>query len=480
MPRQSLQLSARQRLQQSLSPLQVRYFKMLEMSEARVEDEVRRELDENPALEIADRTSDSELTSDSFGETAEEMQLADYRSEDDIPAYRFEARNHSADDRHFEPVAVESEGTLLDSLRSQLALTGLEDADMAIGNYIIGNIDDNGYLTRTPDIMADDLAMISGADITPADVRRVLDIVRGLEPAGIGAIDLRECLLLQLRRMQPTAAVDAAREIVAHYFDLFSKKHYDHIIAATSMSRETLRNAIDTIRTLNPKPGGELGGDPAADRLRHISPDFAVETDPDGQITVSLLSNTPELAVERTFAADGSVNPDIRRRESPDTDAFIRRQRDSAQDFIRILKMRSETLMRVMTAITSLQRRFFLTGNEADIRPMILKDVSAVTGDDQSVISRATAGKYVTTPWGIFPLKHFFNERFSADDPDTSSREIHAALKSIIDNEDRSRPLSDDAISSALASRGFDVARRTVTKYREQLGYPVARLRREI
>ena len=197
MPRQGLHLSTEQRLQQTLSPQQVRYFKILEMPEARVEEEVRRELDENPALEVAGST-DTDNIAETFGETAEEMQLADYRNEDDIPAYRLEARNHSADDRRFEPVAVENEGSLMDWLRSQLAMAGLDEAETAIGNYIIGNIDDNGYLTRTPDVMADDLTMVTGADISAADVRRVLDTIRGFDPAGVGAIDLRECLLLQL------------------------------------------------------------------------------------------------------------------------------------------------------------------------------------------------------------------------------------------------------------------------------------------
>ncbi len=477
MPRQGLHLSTEQRLQQTLSPQQVRYFKILEMPEARVEEEVRRELDENPALEVAGST-DTDNIAETFGETAEEMQLADYRNEDDIPAYRLEARNHSADDRRFEPVAVENEGSLMDWLRSQLAMAGLDEAETAIGNYIIGNIDDNGYLTRTPDVMADDLTMVTGADISAADVRRVLDTIRGFDPAGVGAIDLRECLLLQLRRRRQSAVNDAAIEIVGHYFDLFSKKHYDRIVSATGMSMDTLREAIETIRSLNPKPGGEVGDDQSQERLRQVTPDFSVEPDPEGGLTVTLLSNLPELAVEKTFAADAPISTE--RRQHDDANAFIRRQRDDAQGFIRILKMRSQTLTRVMTAIVKLQRQFFLTGNDADLRPMILKDVSAITGDDQSVVSRATAGKYVATPWGIFPLKHFFNERFSAGDPATSSRGILAALRTLIESEDRSHPLSDEALSQELGKLGFDVARRTVTKYREQLGQPVARLRREI
>ena len=271
---------------------------------------------------------------------------------------------------------------------------------------------------------------------------------------------------------------DAAIEIVGHYFDLFSKKHYDRIVSATGMSMDTLREAIETIRSLNPKPGGEVGDDQSQERLRQVTPDFSVEPDPEGGLTVTLLSNLPELAVEKTFAADAPISTE--RRQHDDANAFIRRQRDDAQGFIRILKMRSQTLTRVMTAIVKLQRQFFLTGNDADLRPMILKDVSAITGDDQSVVSRATAGKYVATPWGIFPLKHFFNERFSAGDPATSSRGILAALRTLIESEDRSHPLSDEALSQELGKLGFDVARRTVTKYREQLGQPVARLRREI
>ena len=347
---------------------------------------MRRELDENPALEVAGST-DTDNIAETFGETAEEMQLADYRNEDDIPAYRLEARNHSADDRRFEPVAVENEGSLMDWLRSQLAMAGLDEAETAIGNYIIGNIDDNGYLTRTPDVMADDLTMVTGADISAADVRRVLDTIRGFDPAGVGAIDLRECLLLQLRRRRQSAVNDAAIEIVGHYFDLFSKKHYDRIVSATGMSMDTLREAIETIRSLNPKPGGEVGDDQSQERLRQVTPDFSVEPDPEGGLTVTLLSNLPELAVEKTFAADAPISTE--RRQHDDANAFIRRQRDDAQGFIRILKMRSQTLTRVMTAIVKLQRQFFLTGNDADLRPMILKDVSAITGDDQSVVSRA-------------------------------------------------------------------------------------------
>ena len=476
MPQQKLHLSNEQRLQQTLSPLQVRYFKMLEMSDARMEEEVRRALDENPALEVKDA---DDAPADTFEESAEQMQLADYRNEDDIPSYRLEARNHSVNDRYFEPTAVEADGSLMDVLSDQLSLTDLSETDKAIGRYIIGNIDDNGYLTRTPDVLADDITMAGGVEVSPAQVRRVLETIRSLDPAGVGAYDLRDCLLLQLKRREPTPEVMAAREITGHYFDLFSKKHYDKIESATGLSREQLRDAVAIIRSLNPKPGSEIGGGSDDDRLRHVTPDFAVEADPNDNLTVTLLSNIPELSIEKTFDHDTTVAAKPTRGQS-EADTFIRHKRDEAQGFIRIVKMRNDTLFRVMSAIVKLQRPFFLSGNEAAIKPMILKDVSALTGDDQSVISRATSGKYVSTPWGIFPLKHFFNEKFSSEAPNTSSREILTELKALIDAENPRKPLSDEALSQALAKKGYDVARRTVTKYREQLSIPVARLRREL
>lgn len=496
MPRNTLRLTTDQRLTQKLSPMQLRYFRILEMPETRVEEEVRRELDANPALEVAENApaTGADDPADTaapgidgedgpaFDETAEEMQLADYRTEDDVPAYRLEARNHQGGDRYAEPMAVAPESTLMDTLLDQLALAGLSETDEAIGRYIIGNIDDNGYLTRTPDVMADDMSAVAGRDIEPADVRRVLATVRTFDPAGVGAVDLRECLLLQLRRMPPSPAADNAREIITHYFDLFSKKHYQRLMATAGIDRDSLNGAIDLIRTLNPKPGSDYGNDDATYRLTHVTPDFSVEPGPEGDLTVTLLSNIPELSVERTFAAGAAPAVAGRRRErhAEAADAFIRRQRDEAQEFITILRNRAATLDRIMTAIVSIQRRFFTTGSEADLRPMILKDISNLTGDDPSTVSRATANKYVSTPWGIFPLKYFFNEQFSADDPETSSRAIIAALREIIDGEDRSHPLSDAALAARLAERGLNVARRTVTKYREQLDIPVARLRRDI
>ncbi len=463
--------------------MQVKFVRMLEMTGPEVEDEVRRAIDENPALEAGpddDRQPASTDPDDGdFNESAEQMQLADYSSDDDIPSYRLEARNHSADDTYFEPMAVADGETLIESLNSQIAQTGLNADDREIASYIIGNLDDNGYLTRDLQAIADDIAMQLGLDFDITRLKAVWQAVRQLDPPGIAAVDLRDSLLLQLRRRSQSPQRDLAIEIIGDYFDLFSKKHFDRIISLTGTDQDSLRKAIDLIRQLNPKPGSGLSASSGDDKARHINPDFSVEADGDS-ITVTLLNNIPDLQIEATFAADTPVTiPDASQRHRREAALFIRQKRDEAASFIKILKMRQETLYRVMLAIVKIQRRFFLSDDPADIRPMILKDVAALTGYDLSVISRATAAKYVMTQRGVYPLKMFFNERPKEDD-DTSSRQIIAALQAIIAAENKRRPLSDDAITKALKDKGFDIARRTVTKYRERVGIPVARLRKEM
>lgn len=472
----SLKLSLGQKLQQKLSPLQIRYGRVLEMNAPEIEEEVRQELDDNPALAVADAQQD-DFSDETFNESAEQLQMADYRDEDDIPSYRLEARNHSVNDVYREPVAVAGGNTLMEHLSSQLAEMGLGVTDLRIADYIVGNIDDNGYLTRTLPAIIDDLAINQGLDVADEDVRRMYNTVRSLDPAGVGAIDLRDCLLLQLKRRRATPDVKVAREIVSDYFDLFSLKHYDRLISSLGVTRQQLQEAVDVIRTLDPKPGSVYADAAVDDRVRHIIPDFSVEVDGDS-ITLTLLNNIPELCIEETFAAaddNRSVTP--REREAA---AFVRRKRDEASDFIAMLKLRQSTLYSVMSAIVKIQRDFFLTDDETKLRPMRLRDIGAVTGLDLSVISRAAAGKYVTTPGGVYPLKFFFNDSAGSDDEDASVRKIIAEIKDIVDNEDHARPLSDDAITTELRERGYDIARRTVAKYRERLGYPVARLRKEV
>lgn len=309
------------------------------------------------------------------------------------------------------------------------------------------------------------------------EMRSALDTLRRLDPAGVGASDLRDCLLLQLRRLDPQQDVADATEIITHYFDLFAGMKMDRLMTAASLSESRLKAAIDLIRTLNPKPGATFEGSDSEAEIRaaHITPDFYVETDGD-RLLLSMPDNLPHLAIEQSFDVDNiEISPRMPRRDA-DALAFLKSRRDSAADFIKAIGMRRETLWRVMTAIMRHQRDFFLTDDELKLRPMILKDIAAATGYDISVVSRATQGKYVATAGGVYPLKFFFNERPKSDS-DASSLEIMAALRHLVDQENKRSPLSDEALTAALKAQGYDIARRTVAKYREKAGIPVARLR---
>lgn len=463
---------------QRLTPMQVQFVRMLEMTGPELEGEVNRALDEMPALEIAENqgvTPDN----DGFNETAEQVQLADYGNDDDIPSYMLDARNRSVNDTYYTPVAVNDELTLAEDLSRQLSELPLSPRQLTIANYIIGNLDSNGYLKRTPEAIADDITFTESVETEAAEVSKVIDIIRTLDPAGVGAVDLRDCLLLQLNRRQPTVEVITAREIITHYFDLFSKKHFDRLADLLGIDTERLTAAVDIISRLNPKPGNQLNDSAIEHSGRQIVPELQVEIDSDNNLTISLLNNIPDLALSRSFSLDTPVSATLTPRQRTDAATFIRTRRDEAQAFIKTLQMRQSTLLNVMTAIASLQRDFFLTGDETRLHPMILKDVAAVTGYDLSVISRATASKYVLAPSGIYPLKFFFNERPKADD-DVTSHQIIDAIKTIISQEDKRSPLPDETIAAMLSEKGFNIARRTVAKYRERLGLPVARLRKTI
>lgn len=474
--KENLRLIMDQRQQMTLAPMQLQFVRLLEMNGAEAEDEVNRALDDNPALEAVD---DADLNRDQneFGETSEQLQMADYRSEEDIPSYRLGVSNRSSDDAGYEPVAVARGDSLYEYLLGQLSEDGsLDGRQMEIARFIVGNIDGNGYLERTPGALVDDLAIQEGLDVTRDEVKLVLDVVRSLEPAGVGAIDLRDSLLLQLRRRSESPAVVLATDIVENYFDLFSLKHFDRIASLTGATGDQLREAMNAIRSLNPKPGALISGDDD-DRTRHITPDFYVESDGE-RLTLTMLSHIPRLQIEQSFAAD----TEVARRKSAAADAanaFIRQKRDEAAMFIKVVEMRRQTLYRVMSAIMQWQREFFLTGDRMRLRPMVLKDISAVTGDDLSVISRATAGKYVATPQGVFSLKSLFNERRSQTD-DVSAEAVMQRIREIVDAEDKHHPLSDADITARLTDEGMDIARRTVAKYRERLGIPVGRLRRKL
>lgn len=497
----TLSLTTELKQQQRLTPLQVQFVRMLEMTGPEMEDEVQRALDEMPALEAAENDADhlTQTTEDGglFTESDRDMQRADFRSEDDVPDYLVHTRTSAAtslgeyldnepttprrnfdNDIYTEPAAPSSGETLIDTLSTQLAEMTLAEDETRIASYIIGSIDDNGYMTRPISSLADDLAINEGIDATTEQIERMWETVRTMDPPGVGAVNLRDCLLLQIKRLPRSAESITAREIIEKHFDLFTKKHFDKIASATGISRQSLDNALALIARLNPKPGSALASSGMEERIRHITPDFAVEVDAEERLTLTLLNRVPELRVEATFENEEIV-PDGNDKRLEEARLFIRRKRDDARNFIKIVSLRQETLFNVMSAIVKLQHRFFITEEDEDIRPMVLRDIAALTGYNLSVISRATQGKYVATVRGLYPLKKFFNEKLRDNDDNVTTNRIIAEIRNAIAAEDQLHPLSDREITARLAEAGFDIARRTVAKYRENLGFPVARLRKK-
>ena len=485
MNKESLHLTQEQRLQQRLSPQQVQFVRLLGMNRTEMEDEVRHEVLDNPAIEIADSddSSDGEVPADEMttdNNVTPDSADPEDEPEDDVPAYRLNISNRSADDKVYEPI-ITNESTLVDYLSEQISEHDLSEKQQTIADYIIGNIDDNGYLTRSVEAISDDIVFQMGIEVDEDEIQSVLQMIRDLDPAGIGAKDLRDCLLLQLERLPGSDDNLLAYKIIDCYFPEFSKKHYDRIITALKTDKEGFRRALEVILSLNPKPGSLYGGGDNS-KAQHIIPDFSVEVDGDN-ITLTLLNNIPELQIEESFQAmydDISVKR-VRNRSEEEANRFVKDKYESAATFIKMLKQRQVTLFSIMRAILERQKQFFLTEDESLLRPMVLKDIASDTGYDLSVVSRATSGKYVMTQGGIYPLKFFFNEGIRHESgEDVSSREIQSALKEIIEGEDKKKPYSDEVLCTLLNKRGYEIARRTIAKYRERMGFPVARLRKEL
>lgn len=480
----SQSLAQHQQQQLRLSPQQVRFGRLLEMSAPEFEDEVIRMLDENPALEKSESDTAPVPQADDegreFTESADELQRADYGSDEEVPYYRTQISNRSADDDYYEPVAVDNGPDGYAALEAQLAELDIAPEEREIARYVIGNLDSNGYLSRSPESIADDLAMGVGITVSPAFVRRTIDIVRSLDPAGIAAYDLRDCLLLQLRRMPDESTVRNALKVLSEYFDLFSKKHFDRIRSALKLSGRDFEEVMKLIRSLNPKPGALLEMAGADDRMSHISPDFEVMIDPDGTISATLLSHAPDLSISPDFSIsriDSIEKHNGGDKRMAEAAAFLRERYDAASEFIDMAARRNETLRKVMQAVIKLQYDFFLTNDRSKLRPMVLRDIRDLTGLDLSVISRATSGKYAMTPGGMVSLKSLFSESVN-EEGNLSAHFIEASIRKLIEAEDKAKPLSDEAICAMLKDKGLDVARRTVAKYRERMGIPVARLRR--
>ena len=483
--KQSLQLKQ----QQKLSPLQMQVIKLTELPVIELEERIKQELEDNPALEEGlepvDDTSDfdDDYNSEEDGNISQEdLTLGDYMNEEEVPDYQLRDGNRQASGKQDEiPFSVAA--SLHEYLIEQLGECELEENDEKVAEYIIGNIDENGYLDRSLSAISDDLIFQQNLDIPVSKLEEILKTIQDFEPAGIGARNLQECLLLQLTRKEKSDNTELAIKIITNYFEEFSKRHYDKIIRQLDIDETGLKGAIQEITTLNPKPGNNWG-DSMSITLSTIVPDFIIETY-NGELLLSMNNrNIPDLKVSREYSdllRGYADNKESMSADSKNAVLFVKQKLDSARWFIDAIKQRQDTLQRTMQAIMDMQYDFFLTGDEAQLKPMILKDVAQRTGYDISTISRVSNSKYVQTNFGIYPLKYFFSESMQTDTgEEISSREVKAILKECIEHEDKKKPLTDDRLSEILKEKGYIIARRTVAKYREQMNLPVARLRKEI
>jgi RNA polymerase sigma-54 factor len=472
---------------QRLSPLQMQVIKLIELNNVEVEERIKQEIEDNPAIETADIESSKDIDNTEDTGLADELTqddiiLGDYFSEDDIPDYRLNSYMSKS-----EPDLVEfsyfDDKSLHEYLIEQTGLLNLDENRQIIAEYIIGNIDENGYLQRDLLSISNDLLFQQQMDVTPLQLEDMLYEIQDFDPSGVGARDLQECLLLQLRRKKSSYEVELATKIIEEYFDEFSKKHYDKIIRQMDISQDDLKDVIEEIVSLNPKPGNTLGGNMQT-AMNNITPDFIVDSY-NNNITIQLNnSNIPNLQLNRNFSEMiKGFNENKTSMSADDKQAmlFMKQKADSAKWFIDAVKQRQNTLQRTMEAIVNIQYDFFLTEDESMLKPMILKDIAERTGFDISTISRVSNSKYVQTNTGIYPLKFFFSEAMqTTDGEDISSREVKMILKESIESENPSKPLTDDLLTKILNEKGYVIARRTVAKYREQLNIPVARLRKKL
>ena len=463
-------------LQQKLSPQQIQMIKLLELPAVQLEQRIKQEIEENIALEEEERPAEED-------EQPQQISVDEYLREDDTPSYKSRINNYSKDDKQ-RPVYLTEGRSLQEYLVEQLSYRNLSERDMKLAVYLIGSIDEDGYLRRDLESISDDIAFTVGIETSVGELERLLDIIHELEPAGIGARDLRECLLLQMNQMQVnTRARRLARKILTNYFDEFVKKHYEKLIARLQVSEEEFRDAIAEIRRLSPKPGN-LYAEGGTDTTPYIVPDFILDYQ-DGHFQLSLNSyNVPEVRINRRYVEmiRDMVGPDGKVREK-DRDAvqFVKSKIDSAKWFISAIKQRHDTLMRTMQTILDYQQEYFKDGDRSKLRPMILKDIADRTGLDVSTISRVVNSKYVQTQFGIILLKSLFSEAMQTESgEEVSSYEIKHILQECIDEEDKRHPLTDETLMDILNAKGYRIARRTVAKYREMLGIPVARLRKQI
>ena len=484
-----VQTQAQQQVQ-TLSPQQILVVKLLELPTVELEERVRAELLDNPALEegkdsSAAEETDEDYVADQDGERntddGEDISLGDYRTEDDIPDYKLQENNRSKEDKP-EEIPFSDSVSFYETLREQLDMQQLTPDEKRLGEYLIGSLDDDGLLRKSTEALVDELAIYQGLDVSPRQLEHVLSVIQDFDPAGIGARSLQECLLLQIKRKENSPLKQIEYDIISKCCDEFTRKNKEKIIQKLGITEEQYDQAAAELIKLNPRPGSSLG-ETIGKNLQQIVPDFIVETEDDGTISLSLNNrNVPELRLSREFTEmldEHTRNRANQSKESKDALMFLKQKVDAAQGFINAVKQRQQTLLSTMQAIIDLQRPFFQEGDESLLRPMILKDVAERARLDISTVSRVSNSKYVQTNYGIYSLKFFFSDGYTTENgEELSVREIRRILKECVDSEDKAKPYTDDELADMLKEKGYPIARRTVAKYRQQLNIPVARLRR--
>ncbi len=475
------------KLQQKLSPLQIQLMKLIQLPTQAFEQKLAQEIDENPALEkgkeedINEEYSNEETYDETGNESIEtEINIDEYLSDDEIPSYRLQSNNYRANDED-NRIPYSGGISFNQHLIRQLNTFRLDDQEAQIAEFIVGCIDDNGYIRRDIDDIVDDLAFSENIFTSKDEVEKILDLVQQLDPPGVGAQSLKQCLLLQLNRKKESENRDLAIDILENSFDFFAKKHYEKLLQKFDISKEQLSQAIEEIEKLNPKPGGSFSGN--LTMVEQIVPDFTIKIN-DGVLELSLNArNAPDLHVSREYdnMLKGYSESKDKTKTQKDAVLFIKQKLDAAKWFIDAIKQRQQTLMLTMNAIMRYQEAYFLTGDETKLKPMVLKDIASKINMDVSTISRVANSKYVDTPYGTKLIKEFFSESMKNEKgEDVSTREIKKILEISIEKEDKKKPLTDDKLSALLKEKGYLIARRTVAKYREQLDIPVARLRKTL
>jgi len=482
-----LKQSLQQKLQQKLSPQQIQLMKLIQLPTQAFEQKLTQEIEENPALEGGKEELDEfgDESNDDYDDTGTEtietdINIDDYLSDDEIPSYKLQSNNYSSDDED-NRIPYSGGISFNQHLSNQLNTFSLEPQEEMIAEFMVGCIDDNGYIRRTVEDIIDDLAFSENIYTSTTEIEKILSIIQQLDPAGVGARSLKECLLIQLRRKDETKERALAIQILNTSFEQFVKKHYIKMAQKFNISMDQLKGAIKEIEKLNPKPGGSFAGNLTI--IEHIVPDFSIRIN-EGELELSLNArNAPDLHISREYdnMLKGYSESKDKSKSQKDAVMFIKQKLDAAKWFIDAIKQRQQTLMITMNAILHYQKEYLLTGDERKLRPMVLKDIADQIHMDVSTVSRVANSKYVDTPYGTKLIKEFFSESMKNDQgEDISTREIKKILQTEIENEDKKRPLTDEKLSNLLKESGYLIARRTVAKYREQLDIPVARLRKKL